>query len=66
MRWRRRLIAEQTQLITDLRQTVRAQAAALIELTDAANELTESASTWRILALNTADVFTKAINERDQ
>ena len=65
MRWRRRLIAEQTQLITDLRQTVRAQAAALIELTDAANELSESARTWRTIALNTADTFTQAMKERD-
>lgn len=66
MRWRKRLIAEQIELIAELRQTVRAQAAALLELTDAAGELTESARTWRTLALNTADNFTRAMNERDQ
>lgn len=61
--WRRRLIDEQRDLIVQQRLTIRAQAAALLELTDAAHELTESAQTWRTLALNTADVFTAAFNE---
>jgi hypothetical protein len=47
------------------RRTIMAQAAAIEGLMEATRENAESCASWRQLALNTADIFTRALRDED-
>ena len=57
MRWQRRLLKEQTEIIMQLRREAVVAQSSLIWLSQALTDYREDKIIWQSLALNTADIF---------